>query len=236
MNKIQHHFFAVSMTVLFLLSFALIGNKAAILTGGSGLFKEKKNQYEVVLDAGHGGMDPGKVGVNNVLEKDINLAITLQLKNFLEAADVKVILTRTDDNGLYKESDKNKKVQDMKSRLAILNQKAPDLAVSIHQNSYPQEKVNGAQVFFYKESLEGKNAATMMQQQLIKGIEPENHREAKPNDTYYLLKKTECPLIIVECGFLSNYNEAEKLADTAYQEKLAWNMHLAIMQYLNQLK
>ena len=74
-----------------------------------------------------------------------------------------------------------------------------------------------------------------MQQQLKTGLSPENHRQAKPNDTYYLLKKTECPLIIVECGFLSNYNEAEKLSDTAYQEKIAWNMHLAIMQYLNQL-
>lgn len=234
MNKLQRHFFAVCMTVLFLISFALVGRKTAILTGGKGLEEGQKKEFVVVLDAGHGGIDPGKVGINKALEKDINLAITLKLKKFLEASDVKVILTRTEDAGLYKESDKNKKVQDMKARLAIMNKKAPDIAVSVHQNSYPQENVSGAQVFYYKESLEGKDAAEIMQQQLKNGLAPDNHRQAKPNDTYYLLKKTECPLIIVECGFLSNYNEAEKLSDKAYQEKVAWNMHLAIMQYLNQ--
>lgn len=235
MDKLQKHFFAVTMTVLFLISFALIGRKAAILTGGVGFGENQGKQFVVVLDAGHGGIDPGKVGINNTLEKDVNLAITLKLEKFLEESDVKVILTRKDDIGLYKENDKNKKVQDMKARLAVLNQKLPDIAVSIHQNSYPQENVSGAQVFYYKESQEGKSAAEIMQQQLKTGLSPENHRQAKPNDTYYLLKKTECPLIIVECGFLSNYNEAEKLSDTAYQEKIAWNMHLAIMQYLNQL-
>lgn len=236
MNKMQRHFFAVSMTVLLLASFAMIGRKAAVLTGGAGIFKQNKEDFTVVLDAGHGGMDPGKVGINKVLEKDINLAITLQLKKFLESSDVEVVLTREDDNGLYQENAKNKKVQDMKARLALLNRESPDLAVSIHQNSYPQENVKGAQVFYYKESGVGKSAAEIMQQQLVKSMDPQNHRQAKANDTYYLLKKTECPLVIVECGFLSNYSEAEKLADAAYQEKMAWNMHLAIMQYLNQLQ
>ena len=105
MNKLQQHSFAVCMSVLFLLAFAVIGKKTAILTDSMGIRQNARKQYEVVLDAGHGGIDPGKVGINNVLEKDVNLSITLKLKKFLESADVKVTLTRSDDKGLYREND-----------------------------------------------------------------------------------------------------------------------------------
>lgn len=186
----------------------------------------------VVIDAGHGGADPGKVGVDGSLEKDINLKIAEKLALFLTAADVDVVLTRTTDEGLYDENVSNKKVQDMKNRVALIEEKKPALTVSIHQNSYHEEYVHGAQVFYYEGSEESREIAERMQQVLTEQIDPDNARQAKANSSYYLLKKTSTPIIIVECGFLSNYEEAQKLSTEVYQEKTAWAIHLAILNYL----
>lgn len=174
----------------------------------------------VVIDAGHGGFDPGKVGVNQEKEKDINLIIAQKVKEKAEKRNIKVVMTREKDISLAEDTDVNKKVQDMKARVQMMNQTAPELVVSIHQNSYSDENVHGAQVFYYSHSEKGKQAAEIMQKAL-REIDLENTREAKANDTYYLLKRTEVPTIIVECGFLSNYEEAEKLTDETYQEQIA---------------
>ena len=110
---------------------------------------ETEDRFCVVIDAGHGGVDPGKVGRNGELEKELNLQIAEKLKLFLEASDVEVVMTRTTDTGLYDENASNKKVQDMKQRIQIIEEAQPDIAVSIHQNSYDEEYVKGAQVFYY---------------------------------------------------------------------------------------
>ena len=107
------------------------------------------------------------------------------------------------------------------------------MTVSIHQNSYHEEYVHGAQVFYFKGSQESQEIAERMQQVLAEQIDPDNARQAKANDSYYLLKKTSSPIVIVECGFLSNYEEAQKLSSEVYQEKMAWAIHLAILNYLN---
>ena len=191
-------------------------------------------RYVVVLDAGHGGMDPGKVGVDGTLEKDINLSLVYKLKNMLEAADVSVILTRETDEGLYQESDTNKKRADMRARCQLIEAEKPDLTVSIHQNSYHEESVKGAQVFYYEKSEEGQRLAQILQMGFDRVLGEENTRQAKANDQYYLLLNTSCPMVIVECGFLSNWEEAAKLSDEGYQEKLAWAIHLGILQYLHE--
>lgn len=191
-----------------------------------------KKQICVVVDAGHGGSDPGKVGINGALEKDINLQIAEMLKNFLEAEDIKVVMTREDGNGLYDEGASNKKVQDMKRRLDVIEKADPELVVSIHQNSYHEEYVKGAQVFYYHTSEKSRELAKMLQEQL-RLLDSGNKREAKGNDSYYLLKKTGKPIVIVECGFLSNKTEAEKLVTSYYQEKMAWNIHMGVMKYIN---
>lgn len=196
---------------------------------------ETKERPCVVIDAGHGGIDPGKVGIHGELEKELNLQIAEKLKLFLEASDVDVVMTRTTDTGLYDENASNKKVQDMKQRIQIIEEAQPEIAVSIHQNSYGEEYVKGAQVFYYEGSAAGEYAAGLIQDRLVKELDPENHRTSKANDSYYLLKKTGRPLVIVECGFLSNGEEAAKLTDDYYQEKLAWHIHMALMQYLNSL-
>ncbi len=188
----------------------------------------------VVIDAGHGGDDPGKVGINGALEKDINLEIALLVRRYLEANDVSVVMTREDEEGLYDKNASNRKVQDMKRRVEIIEAANPVLTVSIHQNSYPEEYVHGAQVFYYTGSQEGLALAESIQKRLIVGVDPENKRQVKANDSYYLLKKTQTPIVIVECGFLSNSAEAEKLCDEDYRKQLAWEICIGIIQYMNE--
>lgn len=179
----------------------------------------KSQKADVVIDAGHGGTDPGKVGVNDALEKDINLQIARKLKEELEARGISVLMTREDDQGLYDENADNKKVQDLKRRVELINETAPALAVSIHQNSYPSPDVSGAQVFYYEHSKEGERMATIVQEQM-ENLEGTKNRPVKGNTTYYLLKRTEVPILIIECGFLSNQNEAQKLTEEEYQNSL----------------
>ncbi len=201
----------------------------------AGVFSDKgqrETKKVIVIDAGHGGDDPGKIGINNALEKDINLKIAYKLKSFLESSDVHVVLTREGDAGLYSASASNKKSDDMKKRCAIIDEAQPIFTVSIHQNSYHEESIHGAQVFYYEQSEEGKKIAECIQRCLKEKLEPDNKRVAKANSSYYLLRKTSNPTVIVECGFLSNYTEAEKLIDDYYQEKVAWAIHMAIMELL----
>ena len=174
----------------------------------------------VVVDPGHGGVDPGKVGNNNVVEKDVNLQIALALQKTLEDKGFTVVLTRTEDVGLYSEDDSNKKSADMKARCEIISQVLPDVVISIHQNSYTDSSVCGAQVFYYTNSEKGRLFGETIQKQLV-AIEGMNPRTAKANNEYYMLINTPSPTVIVECGFLSNEKEAKLLCDKEYQQKIA---------------
>jgi N-acetylmuramoyl-L-alanine amidase len=187
----------------------------------------------VVIDAGHGGIDPGKIGVDDSLEKELNLIIAKKVQTLLMQQDVEVIMTRETDKGLYEEKTSNKKVQDLKNRCNLINETDPDCVVSIHQNSYHEEGASGAQVFYYAASAEGKQLAETLQAELIRYADPENHRQAKANESYYLLKKTSVPIVIVECGFLSNWEEAKKLQEDAYQSQIAWAISMGVLSYLN---
>lgn len=191
----------------------------------------KNRNMTVVLDAGHGGADPGKIGVNDVEEKTINLAIAKKAEELLKKEKIDVVMTREEDIMLAGQDGQTTKVGDMKARVSKINELAPVLAVSIHQNSYHQEGIMGSQVFYYSHSEEGKKAAEIMQDALLI-LNTENNRKAKANDTYYLLKRTEVPTIIVECGFLSNWEEAELLRDEEYQEKVAEAIVSGIKAYM----
>lgn len=177
--------------------------------------------FVIVVDPGHGGDDPGKVGVNQLLEKDINLAISKKLKEMLEDAGYKVVLTRTTDEGLYDAGAGNKKLSDMKKRCSIIENEHADMVISIHQNSFSKESVQGAQVFYYKYSNEGNLLAQCIQKALNEQTDTGNNRMVKDNTTYYMLLHTPCPTVIVECGFLSNPEEANLLGSEEYQEKIA---------------
>ena len=182
--------------------------------------KVEKKEYTVVLDAGHGSSDSGKVGINGVLEKDINLSISKETKKHLEKKGIRVVMTRDKDESLAEGENGNRKVQDMKARVKRINDTKPNLAVSIHQNSYHEESIHGAQVFYYEHSESGEKDARILQEALL-AVDPDNTRQVKANTTYYLLKRTEVPILIIECGFLSNQEEAEKLASEDYQQEIA---------------
>ncbi|MDY4670938.1 MAG: N-acetylmuramoyl-L-alanine amidase [Oliverpabstia sp.] len=184
------------------------------------------------LQPAHGGSDPGKIGVHKEKEKDINLEISLKVREKMEKENIRVVLTREKDEDLADEGSQNKKIQDLKNRCEIIHQTQPDCVVSIHQNSYPDEKIKGAQVFYYEDSKEGKRLGEIMQKNLVEGLDKTNHRQAKGNRSYYLLKKTDATLVIVECGFISNSEESTLLSSGKYQEQVAQSIVNGIKEYL----
>lgn len=207
----------------------------SVVTNGEviGVYNQTKDKVVVMIDAGHGGNDPGKVSLNNDFEKDINLEIALKLRDILVSQDIIVVMTRETDTGLYEEGAKNKKTSDMKNRVELIEEKQVDIMISIHANSYVDENVCGAQVFYYKSSADGENLAKHIQKNISKVSSLNNKREAKSNGDYYLLKKSNVPAVIVECGFLSNVVELAMLKDENYQRQIAWSIHLGLMEYIN---
>ena len=199
------------MTLLLLVGMIIVSKKLSQLVASENVQAQKEVG---VIDAGHGGHDPGKVGVNDALEKDINLQIAKKVKKRLEKNGIEVVMTREDDVM------EDTKLEDMKKRVALINKTKPVITVSIHQNSYTDSSIKGAQVFYYAGSDVSKEAASLMQEELRK-IDTSNTRQIKSNSDFYMLKKTEVPTIIVECGFLSNPGEAEKLVTDEYQEEMA---------------
>lgn len=220
------------MAALLLVFVYLISRRAGMMVSGQNVVAGREKPV-VVIDSGHGGNDPGKIGVDGSLEKDINLQIAKKLKAYLEASDVKVVMTREDDRGLYTESGSHKKMADMRNRCALINEAEPDLVVSIHQNSYHQEAISGGQVFYYKGSEKGKKLAEILQKRFDFVLGDKNRRLAKPNGNYYLLLHVKKPIVIVECGFLSNWEESAALKSEDYQNRLAWTIHMGVMEYLN---
>lgn len=219
------------------MSLCLLAAAFILAKQGAVLVQSEKTAREkicIVVDAGHGGSDPGKVGINGALEKDINLSIALKLKDLLEQREISVVLTRDSDVGLSPADATNKKAADMQKRCQIIADANPAFTVSIHQNSYTTEDIKGAQVFYYGQSENGKRLADVLQEHLISEVDPQNTRVAKANESYYLLKKTPTPTVIVECGFLSNQSEADLLLTEDYQSKLAHAIYLGILSYLEE--
>lgn len=210
--------------LLFLIALIYGGHRLSIVVASNILQDEKI----VVIDAGHGGDDPGKIGINDALEKEINLKIAKEIKKHLEDAGITVVMTRENDDSLS-----NSKTEDLQERVKIIDGSKAEIAVSIHQNSFSSETEKGAQVFYYSESEEGIKLAQTLQNHL-KLMDSENRREIKENDTYFLLKRTKTPTVIVECGFLSNWEEAEKLAGDEYQKEIAQVISEGILTYMNQ--
>lgn len=185
----------------------------------------------IVIDPGHGGFDPGKVGTRDTLEKDINLAIAKKVEKKLADSGYITHMTRTEDVALCDGNESSKKLTDMKRRVALIEEKKPVLAVSIHQNSF-SAGTKGAQVFYHTSSEEGKKLAGILQTTIRDAVGDDNHRVEKANDSYYMLRKVTCPLVIVECGFLSNPDEEALLCDENYQEKMAEGICEGIENFL----
>ena len=142
-------------------------------------------------------------------------------------------MTREKDEDLSDENASSQKVSDMRNRVEIIEKADPAATISIHQNSYTDSSVKGAQTFYYGESVEGKALADALQDSLIQNLDPTNHRAAKANESYYLLKKTPTPTVIVECGFLSNPEEEIKLQNDEYQNQIAEAICEGLLTYLD---
>lgn len=226
MKKIKKHILVISVLLLLALTICL---RLPLVQ----VFQESRERHIVVIDVGHGGFDPGKVSADNTLEKDINLAIALRLKFYLEAQDCQVYLTREEDCSLSDSDARNKKQSDMRNRVALVEQYQADLMVSIHQNSFSSTKEHGAQTFYYHTSDNSQLLAECIQNSLIETVDPDNTRRHKSNDSYYILKNVSCPAVIVECGFLSNPTESALLNTDIYQDKIAYAISKGVRTYLN---
>ena len=185
----------------------------------------------IVLDAGHGGFDPGKVGVNGALEKDINLSIVKKLKTLLEEEGFTIYLTREKDTLLGPANSTSKKKDDMIARINMITELNPFFTISIHQNSFTDANSSGPQVFYYKDSEESATMAQVLQDVLNTQLSPAKSRAPQANANYYLLTRIPTPTVIVECGFLSNPNEAELLTQDEYQSRVANAIFLGILSY-----
>lgn len=191
----------------------------------------------IVIDAGHGLPDEGAVGFNGTTEQATNLAIALKLQRLIEQSGAKVVLTRSDENGIYSSdsnSIRNKKISDIKNRVKIGNESSADLFISIHLNKYPPSEIyRGWQTFYQKKDENSKMIANLIQQNLNKNIEFKNDRSPLPITEVYIMNNVTIPCVIIECGFLSNKEEAQLLTTDVYQNKLAWGIFIGLQDYFS---
>jgi N-acetylmuramoyl-L-alanine amidase len=195
------------------------------------------NQKIVIIDAGHGGEDCGTIGINGIYEKNLNFEIALLLGEMLSDNGYAVVYTRTEDKLLYKEEENIKgirKISDLKNRCAIANEYPGAIFISIHMNSFGNPKYSGAQIYS-KDDLESKKLANIIQNSIKRDVQPENNRQTKVGKDLYVLENTECTSIIVECGFLSNPEECEKLSQKEYQKQLSFAILYGIIEYSNSM-
>ena len=188
----------------------------------------------IIVDAGHGGEDPGAIGVNGVLEKDLNLSISMLVRDRLAERGFSVVLTREEDRLLYAEDENVKgirKISDLKNRVKIFNSYENAIVVSIHMNSFGASKYSGTQIYY--SSTDGSRAlAESIRQSVVSDLQPENRRGLKKSEGLYLLENSIHPTVLVECGFLSNPEECEKLSEKEYQKTLSFSIVCGIIKYI----
>ena len=188
----------------------------------------------IVLDAGHGLPDQGAESTEGITEASINLKIVKKVQSLLEQSGCNVVLTRSDENGIYdlnSNTIREKKVSDIKNRVKIGNESSADVFISIHLNKIPQSQYYGWQTFFKVNNQESEELAKSVQEELNSSIQRENKREALKITGKYIIEHVEVPITIIECGFLSNPEEKILLQQDAYQDRLAWGIYNGIMDY-----
>ncbi|PLT35298.1 N-acetylmuramoyl-L-alanine amidase CwlD [Bacillus sp. V5-8f] len=191
----------------------------------------------IILDAGHGGPDGG-ANVESVLEKEIALKVTKKIRDFLQEQGALVIMTREDDGDLADESTKgvrNRKREDLRNRVKMINESEADLFLSIHLNAIPSNRWKGAQTFYTRRYEENQQVAKFIQAEIKRNLENTN-REAKQIDNVYLMRNAQKPGALVEIGFLSNSEDRSNLIKESYQEKIAASVYKGVLRYLTEKK
>lgn len=206
-----------------------------IYTDAMNAYRLPMKNKVIMIDPGHGGIDPGAVGITGAVEDDINLQIALKLRKLIEQSGGVGLMIREDDSGLYgdgKTRIRDKKNDDLRERHKMINESGADIFISIHLNSFPQSQYYGAQCFYMAGNEEDKKLAELIQGEMIDVIQNGNTRQAKGINTLYILKNNKMPGVLVECGFLSNHQEEKLLQEDKFQEKIAWGIFMGIMKYL----
>lgn len=193
-----------------------------------------RNIPTVVIDAGHGGEDGGAVNNDGVLEKDLNLDISMKTADLLNFLGFDIKMTRSEDNALSgnEQTVHARKVADMNKRLEIYNSSENNVVISIHQNKFEQAKYHGTQMFYSPNNENSKELADCVKFAVKKLIQPDNERECKESDSgIYLLKHAKIPAIIVECGFISNSEECNNLLNETYQKQMSFAIVSGFLDY-----
>ena len=226
------------LSILFL-AFGCVTCLLSMQLGGRSQAVDGDVKRTIILDAGHGGEDGGAVGVNGVLEKDLNLAVTEELARLFKEAGYTVILTRSDDCLLLGEGEDvrgHKKEYDLKNRLQVAKDNPDAIFVSIHMNTFSASKYSGLQVY-YADGTESRRLAYAVQGAVVEGLQPENRRVPHSADSsIYLLENAVGTAVLVECGFLSNPEECHLLSQKDYQARLSFSVFCGIIRYMETLE
>ena len=189
----------------------------------------------IVIDAGHGGEDCGAIGVSGVYEKDLNLEVAAIIGELLSNDGYAVVYTRTEDRLLYTEAENIKgirKISDLKNRCKIGAEYSDSIFVSIHMNSYADARYSGLHVYYAPDNEESERLAHTIQSRVREDVQPTNNRVPKPGKNMYLLENLENTAVLVECGFLSNNEECQKLSEKEYQKQLSFSIVCGIIEYM----
>lgn len=224
----------INLSIVFAIFVYSLSSKASLQT--QIVSSTPVSNHTIILDAGHGSPDGGATGEDGSVESDLNLSLVLKLQNLLESSNCAVVLTRSDENGIYEADSstiRQKKVSDMKNRVDIANNSNAEMFVSIHMNKLEQTQYSGWQTFYKNQDENSKKIAETIQLSLNNFLKKENSRTIKSISGIYLTKNVQIPLVLVECGFLSNVEENKLLQTDSYQNELAWSIYIGIMDYLN---
>lgn len=196
-----------------------------------------QSRPQIIIDAGHGGMDGGAVGVNNVVEKEINLGISLKLAELLQLNGFDVILTRSTDDSIHDPQETSiarQKRSDMYKRMEMIEKNPSAVFVSVHQNFFSDPSSKGAQIFYSTNHDDSEILAQTLQDQFRESLQQDNMRQIKAaGDNLFLLYHAEIPAVLVECGFLSNQEDCRNLCDEEYQKKVAFVIYLGLLDFYN---
>ena len=190
----------------------------------------------VILDAGHGGEDPGAIGYGDVYEKDLNLAFCKLICEELTSRGYTVVMTREEDRLLYTEAENIKgirKISDLKNRVKIFNSYESAIAVSIHMNTFSAPQYHGTQIY-YSNAEGASNLAAAIIDSVRSELQPDNKRPLKHSEGIYLLENSKIPTVLIECGFLSNPDECKKLSEKEYQKRLSFSIVCGIIKYIEE--
>ena len=228
-NKAARYMFKFTWVLALLISIGFISKST------TAAFSLPIRSAVVVIDAGHGGRDPGASGDSGITEEEVNLKIALKLRRLVEQGGGTAIMIREDDSGLYTEGGngrETRKSEDLKNRHALINSCGADILISIHLNSFPESQYYGAQTFYLRNDDKSRKLAEQIQSEVIKVLDRGNDRKAKATDSVYILKNNSMPGALIECGFLSNHEEEHLLDDEHYQEKVAWSIFVGVVKYM----